>query len=392
LMSYNGTFLPPTLRVHPGDVIRIRLVNGLSQVTNLHTHGLEVSPLGTSDNVFLHVQPRHVQDYEIRIPADHPSGLNWYHPHAHTNSDQEVRDGMSGALIVDGLLAPFPTLRTVRERVLLLKDVQLVNGRAADVGIGKDETRTVNGVVNPTLVLRPGETELWRIANVSADLYYVLVLDGHPFHVVARDGQLLARTELTDTLVITPSGRAEVLVQGGAAGVHLLRTANVNTGPAGNQYASTVMATVVVEGAPATPVAIPAALHPMEDFRGKVTNRRTILFTESADSFYINGKTFDMHRVDTRVRLGAVEEWTVRNQADELHSFHIHQTHFQVTEINGVPQPLTGYRDVIDVPIGGEVKVIIPFTDPVIVGKFAYHCHILSHEDKGMMATIVVAP
>jgi FtsP/CotA-like multicopper oxidase with cupredoxin domain len=99
-----------------------------------------------------------------------------------------------------------------------------------------------------------------------------------------------------------------------------------------------------------------------------------------------------MNRTDLRVKLGAVEEWTIRNEADELHTFHIHQTPFQMVEINGVPQPPDDHRDIIDVPIGGEVKVIIPFTDPVIVGRFVYHCHILSHEDKGMMATIEVAP
>jgi FtsP/CotA-like multicopper oxidase with cupredoxin domain len=154
------------------------------------------------------------------------------------------------------------------------------------------------------------------------------------------------------------------------------------------------MATLRVAGAPATPATLPSALLPVDDLRPKVTNRRTIVFTESkdGDTFFIDGKTFDMTRTDVRVKLGAVEEWTIRNDADELHSFHIHQTQFQITEIDGVPQPPDGYRDVVDVPIGGSVKVVIPFTDPVIVGRFVYHCHILSHEDKGMMATIEVTP
>ena len=99
-----------------------------------------------------------------------------------------------------------------------------------------------------------------------------------------------------------------------------------------------------------------------------------------------------MNRTDTRVKLGAIEEWTVRNTSNELHTFHIHQGEFQLAEINGVPQPPDDHRDVVDVPIGGEVKVIIPFNDPLIVGRFVYHCHILSHEDKGMMATVEVSP
>jgi FtsP/CotA-like multicopper oxidase with cupredoxin domain len=114
--------------------------------------------------------------------------------------------------------------------------------------------------------------------------------------------------------------------------------------------------------------------------------------TKDGDTLFINGKTFDPNRTDVRVKLGAIEEWTIRNVADELHTFHIHQGPFQLVEINGVPQSVDDHRDIVDVPIRGEVKVIIPFTNPLTVGRFVFHCHILSHEDKGMMATIEVAP
>jgi FtsP/CotA-like multicopper oxidase with cupredoxin domain len=394
LMAYDGRYTPPTLRVHPGDTIRLRFPNALDQPTNLHLHGLSVSPSGSSDNPFLHVAPGDTQDYEIRVPATHAPGLFWYHPHPHGFSDVQTRNGMAGAIIVEGLLDPFPTLRHVRERVLLLKDLQLEHDRVAHISIGKNIIRTINGIVDPVIVLRPGETELWRIANVGADLYYRLSLEGHHFDVVARDGQRLARIERSDTLVLSPGARVEALVTGGAPGVHLLRDGDVDTGPAGNRYAGTAMATVRVEGLPAVSATVPPALRPVEDLRPRVTNRRTIVYSESpdGDTFFIDGRTFDMNRTDIRVGLGAVEEWTIRNEADELHSFHIHQTPFQVTEINGVAQPADGYRDIVDVPIGGEVKVVIPFTNPVIVGRFVYHCHILSHEDKGMMATIEVTP
>jgi len=301
---------------------------------------------------------------------------------------------MSGALIVEGLLDPFPTLRHVPERLLLLKDLQVENGRVVLTHIGQNTIRTVNGTVNPVIVLRPGETELWRIGNVGADLYYQLTLDGHRFQVVARDGIRRARLEPKDTLRLSPGARVEVLVTAGAPGVYLLRTGDINTGPEGNQYAGTVMATVRVEGSPATPVAPPpgGALLPVEDLREKITNRRTIVYTESrdGDTLFIDGKKFDMNRTDIRVKLGAIEEWTIRNESDELHTFHIHQGPYQLTEINGVPQPADDHRDIVDVPIRGEVKVVIPFTNPTIVGRFVYHCHILAHEDKGMMATIEV--
>jgi suppressor of ftsI len=394
LMAYNGLYTPPTLRVRPGDTIRLRLINALSEPTNLHTHGLTVSPRGNSDNVFLRVAPGQTQDYEFQLPANHPPGLFWYHPHPHGFSDEQVRNGMAGGLIVEGLLDSFPTLRQIPERVLLLKGLQLENGRVVITHIGEHVIRTINGVVTPVIVLRPGETELWHIGNQSADLYFLLTLDSHHFQLVARDGNRRSRITTADTIRLSPGARAEVLVTAAASGVYLLRTGNVDTGPEGNQYPGTVMATVRVEGLSATPVALPPALLPVQDLRGKVTNRRTIVFSETADgdTLFIDGKTFDPNRTDVRVKLGAIEEWTIRNMGVELHTFHIHQGPFQLVSINGVPQPVDDHRDIVDVPIGGEVKVIIPFTNPLIVGRFVYHCHILSHEDKGMMATIEVTP
>jgi FtsP/CotA-like multicopper oxidase with cupredoxin domain len=391
---YNGSYLPPTLRARPGDVMRLRLVNRLGDPTNLHLHGLAVSPLGNSDNVFLHLSPAGAQDYEIRISLNQAPGLYWYHPHPHGHSDDQVRNGMSGALIVEGLLDPFPTLRGVKERLLLLKDVQIEHGRVVHLGIGAHAVRTVNGLINPTIVLHPGETELWRIGNVGADLYYQLTLDGLPLYEVARDGHRVSRLVPKRELLLEPGAREEVLVQAPGPGTYTLRTAAFDTGPEGNRYPGATLATVRVEGAALPPLALPEQLLPVADLRRHITGRRTIVFSEAddGDTFFVDGRTFDPSRTDTRVQLGAVEEWTIRNESAELHDFHIHQTHFQVTEVNDVPQPFVGYQDIVNLPVHGAVKVVIPFTDPVIVGKFVYHCHLLSHEDRGMMATIVVTP
>jgi FtsP/CotA-like multicopper oxidase with cupredoxin domain len=124
----------------------------------------------------------------------------------------------------------------------------------------------------------------------------------------------------------------------------------------------------------------------------RIDAKRLIVFSEDVVTglFFINHQTFDAKRVDVRVPLGSIEDWTIRNASEELHVFHMHQLPFQVISINGKAQTFNGLRDTIDVPIHGEVVVRMAFTDPTILGRFMYHCHILEHEDKGMMAQIEV--
>ena len=184
-------------------------------------------------------------------------------------------------------------------------------------------------------------------------------------------------------------------MQGGKSGAYQFRTLAFNTGKDGNNYPEVGLATVVSQGRQQTPLQLPTRLPPVPDMRKlQITNRRTITFSESddPDAYFINGKTFDHHRVDTTVKLGSVEEWTLVNASDEMHTFHIHQLDFQVTELNGKPVEFIGYQDNVNMPSNSTIKMILPFTDPIIVGKFVYHCHILNHEDKGMMATIEVVP
>jgi len=201
--------------------------------------------------------------------------------------------------------------------------------------------------------------------------------------------------------MLPPSSRTEVLVRGGGEGIYRLRSLYVSTGPVGDQYAEETLATLISLGPEVAPIQLPTAdqFPPVPDLRDEpVTESRTIAFQEDEDgsNFKINGLPFDANRVDTTVQFGHVEEWTLQNWTNELHVFHIHQLDFQVTEVNGEPLPFTGHQDTINMPLRidentpSEVKVLIPFTNPIILGKFVYHCHILEHEDGGMMATIVV--
>jgi FtsP/CotA-like multicopper oxidase with cupredoxin domain len=408
---YNGLLMPPLLRVQPGDTVQLQIQNNADFSTNVHYHGFQVTPQGTGDNVFLNIMPNATYPYDFEIPADHPAGLYWYHPHFHPDVNPQIAGGLSGGIIVGDILAPFPELTGITERVILLKDTKIRKGQVVqDPDPTGPTTRTVNGLFKPTIDIQPGELQFWRIGNIGANIYYDLKLKGHTFYILAQDGNLKNQLVQTDELLIPPAARYEVLVRGGKAGKYALTAQAFNTGPAGDNYPAQKLATLVSSGEPvANERPLPTVFPSPPDLRlATIDTARTITFADADDSdnpdeqFTINGKFYDHNRIDTTVTLGNTERWTLQNTSRELHVFHIHQTDFQVISVNGVPQTFTGYQDTVSLPfarkikgqtVPGEVTVIIPFTNPIMVGEFVYHCHIVQHADQGMMANIeVVAP
>jgi FtsP/CotA-like multicopper oxidase with cupredoxin domain len=263
--------------VKPGDVIKLALKNNMTDnFTNVHTHGLNVSPLGNGDNIFVHVDPGEIYRYEIALPADHLAGLFWYHPHAHGSSQFQVYNGMSGGLIVDGLLDPFPQLEDIADRTLLLKDTYVQDDGTippqdgdGDLDTGHSSARTVNGLVDPTMRIQPNELQLWRIGNIGANRCYRLVLEGHELYEIARDGNRHSRLVARQEILLPPSSRTEVLVRGGPEGLYKLRSLYVSTGPVGDQYAEETLATLVSLGPPVSTVALPtdSQFPPVPDLR-----------------------------------------------------------------------------------------------------------------------------
>jgi len=304
---------------------------------------------------------------------------------------------MSGVIIVDGLkqLLP-PALRGITEHVIALKDFQVQGDaiKTEDVGISAPTNRTVNGQSNPTIRIRPGEVQLWRLANIGANIYYKLRLQGQPFLVIGHDGNPVARTFAADSLLLAAGSRFDVLVRGGPHGSAQLQTLAYNTGPDGNQFPQATLATLVSEGAPVRPVALPTTVGRFEDLsRAPLAARRTIVFSEKetaagTDAYYINGKQFDMNRVDIRSKLNTVEEWTIRNDSNEEHSFHVHTNPFQLMSTNGQPHDAHGLQDTANVPPKGRIVIRTHFLN--YTGKTVLHCHILNHEDAGMMAVLEI--
>ena len=416
----NGNYMAPTLRVQRGDTIKLKAVNqiGKAQVnidgpepTNIHYHGLDVSPIPPGDSVFIRIAPEKQFNYNVYIPTDHPQGLHWYHAHVHHFVEDQIGSGVSGMLIVDGFLQrQYPELAGLRQRVMVLKDFVFPGFKD-----GEARSKSLNGFANPPIRSRPGEFQVWEIGNLGADAFFDLKLAGHTFWVIERDGNLLLRPVRQDHLFLPAGARAAVVVQASAEpGTYALRSLNVDTGPQGDPNPTVRIGTFIVAGKPVggnEPIrarlrqgpADAASIEPNPNRlrKARISRTRYIDFSETPDgsTFFIDRKTYDENRVDTTVRLGGTERWIVRNFSGELHVFHLHQTEFLVDKFSGTPDQTLGLgmRDVINLPYakGGRpsvVELIIPFTNPVIVGEFVYHCHIVGHEDAGMMANISVLP
>lgn len=186
-LSYNGSLPGPTLFLRPGDRVNVTLENRLADPTNPHVHGLHVSPQGNSDNVLVSVQPGTSFDYEYLLPADHPPGVYWYHPHRHGSVADQLFGGLYGAIIVEDS-QPVPV---TRERVLVISDISLTGGgsiaavSAMEKMMGREGALVlVNGQLNPALAARPGERERWRIINACTSRYLKLRLDGQDLQLL----------------------------------------------------------------------------------------------------------------------------------------------------------------------------------------------------------------
>ena len=242
------------------------------------------------------------------------------------------------------------------------------------------------------MTIRPGETQRWRLLNATANVTYLLHLDGHQLHQIAKDGNTLNETWTREAINLAPGERVEVLIQGGPAGTYALRTLPISTGFTTQKDAT--LATLVVDGDPMTPEPLPTTLLPVEDLstvdidaqRRFTFQNGTFPSTPRDTSFWVNSKAFDGTRDDAVVRLNTTEEWVIRNASGTWHPFHIHVNDYQVVAVNGQPVPLRYHEDTTGIPPFGEFTMRTRFRD--FAGRWVFHCHILLHEDHGMMGTV----
>ncbi len=460
----------PTLHLHPGDTLIVHLKNELppgammmmpippapemamssssadncgtsamtSSSVNIHYHGANVPPTCHQDEVIkTSVDGGASFDYRVQFPRDEPPGLYWYHPHIHGISEPAVLGGASGAIVIEGLENVNPAVARLPQRVLIVRD-NLVPGNPTPGGAVPSWDLSVNytpvaypdftpGVVNT----KPGERQLWRVLNASADTILDLELDydhvAQPMEIVAldgvptgsQDGTSQGRILTVKHVLLPPASRAEFILTTPSLNTvaAVLKTKNVNTGPDGDNDPERPLVSI----RPVFDVSAPAL---MPDYISappgpsrfanlatcKVSAHRKLYFSEvlsdpndsnSPTNFYItvDGQKPALFSPDNppaiQTTQGAVEDWTIENRTLENHEFHIHQIHFLVLAENGVPVPNGQFLDTVQIPYWSgkgpypSVKVRMDFRGHVI-GDFVYHCHILGHEDGGMMAVIRV--
>lgn len=411
-IGYNGGIPGPTLRLRGGDILKIKLVNNLVQPTNLHVHGLHVSPEGNGDNVFVSVESGGTFDYEYRLPKDHPPGVYWYHPHHHGTVADQIFAGLFGAIIIEDPEA----IKTSAERVLVISDTTLdplgniPAVPAMERMIGREgELILVNGQTNPQLQGRPGERERWRIVNACVARHLRLRLDGQQLQLLGIDSGRFREPEEVEELLLAPGNRADLLVTA-ATGDSVLRALYQNRGsmpgmmgprPGPRRHADQpdgiALATFRISGEPAAPLTAVPSHQGLADLRSSVVAaRRQIVLDVGMGMgggpgmmrFMINGREFSEARTDTTVTAGTLEEWTLTNASPMDHPFHLHIWPMQIIEENGQAVETVRWQDVVNVPANGRVRVRVAFKD--FRGRSVYHCHILDHEDLGMMSVIEV--
>ena len=407
LLAYNGQVPGPLWEVQAGDTVVVNFTNGLAQPTNLHFHGLHIPPTGNADNVFVSVPSGEQFRYEFAIAPTHPGGLFWYHPHHHGLVAEQLAGGLAGPLIVRGAVDEIPEIRAASETVLVLQDFDLTwRGRRREPTPifrrwgRQGDLIAVNGDRAPAVTIPQRGLLRLRLLNASTSRIYRLRLENHPWHLIGMDGSTLAAPLALDDLILAPGNRADVLVAGDRdPGAYTLMSLPYDRGISDMMAAMEGDAVPRVDAATGAiaqlqygdataEVSLPPTLLPSPVLAAPSRRREFVLDhgIDGEQAFLINGRGFAHDRVDTTVQLGTVEAWHIVNKAGMDHPFHLHTNAFQIVGRNGAPVPTPRWQDVVNIPAYESVDLLVPFAD--FAGKTVYHCHILDHEDQGMMGII----
>ena len=413
--NYDGMVPGPTLVFCRRDLLRIHLVNDLVESdfdgehagdTNLHTHGFHVSPRRPQDNIFVIRRPGQDFQYAYKLPGDHPPGALWYHPHVHGQTNIQAYGGMGGAMIMRGGLDVQRGYRNIGTRVLVIQQTTLNDdGTTEQPGPqgpfepegpnGEDPVFLVNGQVNPRIPIKPGELQRWRIYNLTAGAFVNLQMQGQSFHLLATDGNNIPHRDKQKNLIIAPASRREVLVRGPSDDKKFMTMPFNQFGP-GSAGPRQTLATLDAGGRRVNDRNPPRDLNAQQpDLRDrKIGSRHQITYTQDPPDFFINGEQFTgPQNVMETLDKDEVSEWTIRNQTPFWHTFHIHINDFQVTKrgpIGGKMKPVHSIRKDDNLSVPPHTQIRMRYLPVKYTGKFVFHCHVLGHEDNGMMGVVQV--
>ncbi len=384
-LGYNGTYLGPVLRFKQGEKVNIRVDNNLSFATTIHWHGLVVD--GDQDGG-PHQGILPGESWNPSFMVDQPAATLWYHPHLMGNTADQVYYGLAGLIYIDDEISSelaIPKDYGKNDYPLIIQDRSFKRDgnfdyRTSMMGVMPGDLILVNGTVDPYLNVNREPVRL-RILNASnSQNFYLRLSDGSSFQQIASDGGFLGSPLTKADLFLAPGERAEIIVDFSTIDRGSLALLNGNraildfnlSGPASNGR-----------------VEFPQSLRaPSEIPIGTNPKTRVFVLQSMGLNGTINGQYFDMDRIDEEVNIDETEIWIIRNIGGMMqpggHPFHVHGTQFQVMARNGQEPPPQerGFKDTVYVGLGEEVKIKVRFTHK---GLYMYHCHILEHEDGGMM-------
>jgi len=398
--TYGGTLPGPEIRVTRGDRVIIHLVNQLPEATTIHFHGVRVPNAvdGVPGLTQPEVLPGETYTYDFVVPD---AGTFWYHPHV--RSAAQVGFGLYGAFVVTD---PDEPADLGDELTLLLSDISLDDqGVLLDPDMGPQLTAAfghegnivlVNGKINPTLDVRSGRRQHWRVINAARSRYFQLTAQGHQFMRFAGDGGRTERPIVSPSLVIIPAERAEVVFTPHADPSSHLPVIGI---PYDRGFGSLVrddvpiMDMVMSDQSPYLDAALPALDRNIEppDLSSAVEVPLELTQTILEDGTIEMGVNGVPHTAATPLTatLGETQIWAISTNMDFAHPFHLHGYFFQVLSVDGVAPPTREWKDTVDVHVGGETKIAVHFDERP--GMWMFHCHILDHADLGMMNMVHVS-
>ena len=400
-MGYNGDYLGPTLVAERGEKVVVRLHNGLPVPTTVHWHGMHL-PAKADGGPHQMIEPGGERSPSWTI--DQQAATLWYHPHPHGTTTGQVSRGLAGMFILHDeaeRALPIPHEYGVDDIPVVVQDADFTSSGGIDTGapgfVGPTGGRLlVNGTLGPFLDVTTDVVRL-RLLDASASrIYRFGFSDGREFALIGTDGGLLEKPWRTASVQLSPGERAEVLVRMTPGETVTLRSTPPDLGinpVIARMNAGTDSFDVLqlrASEALASVGTVPDSLVPMERMTASSASTERDF---QLDGVQINGRGMDVNRIDEVVTVGSTEIWNVRNGMSMPHSFHVHDVQFQILSVGGNPPPpeLAGWKDTVYLRPDTEYRLIMQFTDytdPKL--PYMYHCHLLWHEDQGMMGQFVV--